>query len=82
MCKSDAGSTCDMNLCEETAPSKVNYAYVLVIAVCVFVAIFVFCIFVCFKFYKSDYKSRRPTAEQLNDGVVEMVPVWSHFGFV
>lgn len=75
MCEGDSGSTCEMNSCDENSTSKVNFTYFLAIAVCVFVAIFIFCIYVCFKCNDKDARyNRRPTAAELNDGVVDMVP--------
>lgn len=83
MCECDSGSTCEMNSCIDDTNSKVNYTHFLVVAVCIFSAIFIFCIYVCFKCYDKDARhNRRPTEEELNDGVVDMVPfnMMPHFG--
>lgn len=75
MCEGDTGSTCEMNSCVDDTTSTVNYTYFLAITVFIFIAIFIFCIYVCFKWCDKDGRnSRRPTAAQLNDGVVDMVP--------
>lgn len=76
MCDGDSGSTCEMNSCDENTTSKVNFTYFLIIAVCIFVAIFIVCIYVCFKCNDSKdvIYDRRPTDAELNDGVVDMVP--------
>lgn len=75
MCEGDSGSTCEMNSCDENTASKVNFTYFLAIAFCVFVAIFIFCIYVCFKCNhgRDERYNRRPTAAELNDGAVDMV---------
>lgn len=76
MCKGDLGTTCEMNSCDENTKSKVNFTYFLIAAVCIFVGIFVVCIYVCFKCSssKDTLSERRPTDAELNDGVVDIVP--------
>lgn len=74
MCESETGSTCEMNVCVRDTTDKENHF--LVITICVFVVIFISCMYVCFKcFEKGGRNERRPTTAELNDGAVDMVPI-------
>ena len=78
MCEGESGDTetnCEKNICFETHTSKVDSTYFLVITMCIFVVIFLIGIYVCFKCYDNNsIYNRRPTAAELNDGAVDMLP--------